>query len=101
MEQGAVNLAGPVKVLSLGGFPEKYGALFKTPAETRALFASLGAEPARTWSVGDNLEWDVGAPQSFGAYGIWVDVRRGGLPEGAPVRPDRVIQSVRELIDAH
>jgi putative hydrolase of the HAD superfamily len=37
------------------------------------LFASLGAEPAKTWSVGDNLEWDVGAPQSFGAYGIWVD----------------------------
>lgn len=42
MEQGAVNLAGPIKVLSQGGFPEKYGELFKTPAETRALFASLG-----------------------------------------------------------
>ncbi len=42
MEQAAVNLAGPVKVLSLGGFPEKYGELFKTPAETRALFTSLG-----------------------------------------------------------
>lgn len=65
-----------------------------------ALFASLGSEPAKTWSVGDNLEWDVGAPQSFGAYGIWVDVRRGGLPEGAPVRPDRIVHSVRELIQA-
>ena len=63
-----------------------------------ALFASLGAHPSKTWSVGDNLEWDVGAPQSFGAYGIWVDVRRSGLPEGAPVRPDRIVQSVRELI---
>jgi sulfate adenylyltransferase len=42
MEQGEVNLAGPVKVLSTGGFPEKYGALFMTPAQTRALFASLG-----------------------------------------------------------
>jgi sulfate adenylyltransferase len=42
MEQLPVNLAGPIKVLSLGGFPEKYGALFKTPAETRALFTSLG-----------------------------------------------------------
>jgi len=42
MEQGEVNLAGPVKVLSTGGFPEKYGPLFKTPAETRALFESLG-----------------------------------------------------------
>jgi FMN phosphatase YigB (HAD superfamily) len=45
-----------------------------------------------------NLEWDVGAPQSFGAYGIWVDVGRGGLPEGAPVRPDRIVHSIRELI---
>ncbi|HLS57466.1 MAG TPA: sulfate adenylyltransferase [Zeimonas sp.] len=42
MAQGDVNLAGPVKVLSTGGFPEKYGDLFMTPAQTRALFASLG-----------------------------------------------------------
>jgi sulfate adenylyltransferase len=42
MAQGEVNLAGPIKVLSQGGFPEKYGELFKTPAETRALFDSLG-----------------------------------------------------------
>ena len=42
MEQGEVNLAGPVKVLSTGGFPEKYGQLFMKPAETRALFESLG-----------------------------------------------------------
>jgi len=42
IEQGDVNLAGPVKVLSQGGFPEKYGALFMTPKETRALFNELG-----------------------------------------------------------
>ncbi|MCZ7565264.1 MAG: sulfate adenylyltransferase [Burkholderiales bacterium] len=42
MEQGEVNLAGPVQVLSTGGFPQKYGALFMTPRETRALFESLG-----------------------------------------------------------
>jgi sulfate adenylyltransferase len=42
LEQGAVNLAGPVKVLSSGGFPEKYGALFMIPAQTRELFTTLG-----------------------------------------------------------
>lgn len=42
MEQGEVNLAGPVKVLSQGGFPQKYGSLFKTPKETRELFNELG-----------------------------------------------------------
>jgi len=42
MEQGEFNLAGPVQVLSGGGFPEKYGALYMTPAQTRSMFESLG-----------------------------------------------------------
>ena len=42
MDQGEVNLAGPIKVLSTGGFAAKYGALFTTPMQTRALFTSLG-----------------------------------------------------------
>ena len=42
MQQGEVNLAGPVQVLSDGGFKAKYGALFMTPAETRAEFERLG-----------------------------------------------------------
>ncbi len=42
MEQGDVNLAGPIKVLSTGEFAAKYGALFMTPAQTRALFTALG-----------------------------------------------------------
>ena len=42
MEQGEVNLAGPVKVLSQGGFPEKYGDEFLTPAQTREMFKKNG-----------------------------------------------------------
>ncbi len=42
MSQGEVNLAGPVNVLSDGGFKAQYGALFMTPAETRAEFERLG-----------------------------------------------------------
>jgi len=42
MAQGGINLAGPVKVLSLGGFDRKYGALFMTPRETRELFEAMG-----------------------------------------------------------
>jgi len=42
MQQADVNLAGPVKVLSDGGFKAKYGALFMTPVETRAEFERLG-----------------------------------------------------------
>jgi sulfate adenylyltransferase len=42
LEQGEVNLAGPVRVLDDGGFRARYGALFATPAEIRARFAALG-----------------------------------------------------------
>jgi sulfate adenylyltransferase len=42
MEQGDVNLAGSVKVLSQGGFPERYGTLYMTPAQTRAAFEANG-----------------------------------------------------------
>jgi sulfate adenylyltransferase len=42
MAQGKYNLAGPIKVLSTGGFKEKYGTQFMTPAETRAKFQEMG-----------------------------------------------------------
>ncbi len=42
MQQPDVNLAGPVRVLSDGGFKAKYGGLFMTPAETRAEFERHG-----------------------------------------------------------
>ena len=42
MDQGEVNLAGPVKVLSQGEFPSKYGDQFMTPTQTRASFEKQG-----------------------------------------------------------
>ena len=42
MEQGPINLAGPVKVLSTGNFKEEYGDQFMTPLETRAAFEKMG-----------------------------------------------------------
>ncbi len=41
MEQGEVNLAGPVKVLSQGDFPTAFSD-YMTPTETRALFKDKG-----------------------------------------------------------
>ncbi len=42
MEQGEVNLAGPVKVLSQGDFAERFPGIYMTPAQTRALFQEKG-----------------------------------------------------------
>ena len=42
MEQAEVNLGGPVRVLSQGGFPDEYGELYMTPDQTRAAFERNG-----------------------------------------------------------
>ncbi len=42
MAQGEMNIAGPVKVLSVGKFKEEYGDQFLTPAETREQFKKNG-----------------------------------------------------------
>jgi putative hydrolase of the HAD superfamily len=48
--------------------------------------------------VGDNLEWDVAAPQRLGIAGIWLDVAGAGLPPASLVHPDRIIRSLTELL---
>ncbi|HVN05348.1 MAG TPA: sulfate adenylyltransferase [Bryobacteraceae bacterium] len=42
MEQGAVNLAGPVKVLSESYYPEMFKGIYERPAEARKAFADRG-----------------------------------------------------------
>jgi len=63
----------------------------------RRALAALQAEPADTWMVGDNLEFDVGAPQELGISGVWIDIRGCGVPAEATVRPDRVVRSLKDL----
>lgn len=42
MDQAEVNLAGPVKVLSEGPFPEHYKGIYQRPEEARAMFEERG-----------------------------------------------------------
>ncbi|MGP8242985.1 MAG: sulfate adenylyltransferase [Bryobacteraceae bacterium] len=42
MEQGAVNLAGPVKVVSESFYPEMFKGIYQRPAEARQAFAERG-----------------------------------------------------------
>lgn len=62
-----------------------------------AALDALHARPEATWFVGDNLEWDVAAPQRLGLRGIWIDTARTGLPAATAVRPHRIIHSLAEL----
>ena len=58
----------------------------------------LDARPDETWMIGDNLAWEVVAPQRLGITGIWHDFRGRGLPDGSSVRPDRIVRSLRDVL---
>src|SRR5258708_5066379 len=60
--------------------------------------AALGVEARDAWMIGDNLEWEVVAPQRLGIYAIWYDGYGQGLPPDSPIRPDRIIRSLSELL---
>jgi putative hydrolase of the HAD superfamily len=66
----------------------------------RHAMQALGVTAAETWMIGDNLEWEVEAPQRLGIYAIWIDVHGQGLPADSPIRPDRIIRSLTELLPA-
>lgn len=75
---------------------------FGKPEERAYLHAmeALGVTAADTWMIGDNLEWEVVAPQRLGIYAIWMDVHGVGLPVGSTIKPDRIIRSLSELVPA-
>lgn len=61
--------------------------------------ADLDVEAADAWMVGDNLTWDIDGAQRVGIHAIWNDFRGTGLPPGATVQPDRIVQSITELLE--
>jgi putative hydrolase of the HAD superfamily len=75
---------------------------FGKPEERAYLHAmqALGVTAPETWMIGDNLEWEVEAPQRLGIHAIWIDVHGEGLPADSTVRPDRIIRSLTELVPA-
>jgi len=59
---------------------------------------ALGVQSHQTWIVGDNLEWEVAAPQTLGLHAVWHDHLGAGLPPGSTVKPDRIIRALPELL---
>jgi putative hydrolase of the HAD superfamily len=66
----------------------------------RHAMATLGVAAAETWMVGDNLEWEVAAPQRLGIHAIWYDPAGEGVPPGSTAKPDRIVQSLSELLQS-
>jgi sulfate adenylyltransferase len=67
MEQAAVNLAGPVKVLSETYFPEEFKGIYQRPAEARKIFEERG------WSTVAALQLRNPMHNSH-AYLAWIAV---------------------------
>ena len=73
---------------------------FGKPDERAYLHAlrQLGVDARDAWMIGDNLEWEVAAPQRLGIFAIWFDATGKGLPRDTHVRPDRIVASLSELL---
>jgi putative hydrolase of the HAD superfamily len=90
------NLAGYFDYILIEG---EYGIGKPDPAVYTATLTSLRIPARDAWMVGDNLEWDVAAPQRLGILGIWIDGDGQGVPAESDIVPDRVLHSVSHLLD--
>lgn len=64
----------------------------------RMALSLFNVSPQDCWMIGDNLIWDVHAPQELGIHAIWYDNRGAGLPQNSSVLPNHVICDVMELL---
>lgn len=59
----------------------------------------LYLSPKDVWMIGDNLIWDVKAPQELGIFSVWNDFENKGLPIDTCVIPDMIVNSVDEMVN--
>jgi putative hydrolase of the HAD superfamily len=73
---------------------------FSKPEERAYIHAMevLDVGPHETWMVGDNLEWEIVAPRCLGIYAIWHDGYGVGPSSDSPIRSDRIIRRLSELL---
>lgn len=73
---------------------------FGKPEERAYLHAmsNLRVKPGETWMVGDNLEWEVRAPQKLGIFAVWHDIRGRGVSPNPEITPDLIIASLSDLL---
>ena len=79
---------------------EEAGVGKPEPAAYLRAMAKLGVAASETWMVGDNIEWEVAAPQRLGIFAVWADLHGRGLPPDGDVRPDMIVRSLSDLLPA-
>lgn len=76
----------------------EFGAGKPEPEVYLHLLAWFGLAPDQAWMIGDNLDWEVVAPQRHGMTGIWCNCHGATLPTKGNVRPDHVITDIPEVL---
>jgi putative hydrolase of the HAD superfamily len=67
------------------------------PRVFRHVLDTFAITPEDAWMVGDNLTWDVVAPQELGIFSVWIDPSGNGLPPSSTVQPDLIVPSLVAL----
>lgn len=57
----------------------------------------LSLQSDEVWMIGDNLVWDIEAPQKLGIYSVWNDFKQEGLLVNSSIIPDKTIYSISTL----
>lgn len=89
------DLARHFEVILVEG---EFGCGKPDPRVYQHALATLSVAPSDAWMVGDNLEWDVFAPQWLSISGVWVNPTGRPLPDGGYERPYRTIGALAELL---
>lgn len=60
---------------------------------------TLGVKPQETWMVGDNITWDVIAPQELGIKGVWINYKNEVLKDDSGNKPFLSLSSLPEILN--
>ena len=103
MAQKDVNLAGPVKVLSEGGFPERFPGVYMSPAQSRAIFEERGWKTIAALQLRNPMHRSHEHLAKIAADicdGVFIHSLVGSLKPG-DIPADVRIECISELIDGY
>lgn len=79
----------------------EFGIGKPSPAVFLHALSVLRSDPHDAWMVGNSLIFDIAPAMDLSIFSVWIDHARRGIPANAPCKPDRIVGSLFELIDAN
>ena len=89
------NIAGYFDTILIEG---EFGTGKPSAKVFKHVLETIGKTPEDCWMVGDDLSKDIAGGNKSGLKTIWVDGRKMGLPEHSNIKPDKIINSISEII---